>query len=156
MLANSPANGRKGILLLDELQGFLIFPLGSQGHISLNIDMSWTLHLARRSFPFLNCECARDCITAGAGIFVNEHDTCLRILVDGPLRTRNHTFWFRALLARNDPGIYCSMGIGASAVAFYAEVMRHLVGHSFGSVHEFVVVPTRHNARFTPNASIQI
>jgi hypothetical protein len=83
MMTNPPTDGWKGACELDEFQGFLKFPLDSEVNVSLDIDMRWAFHLARRGLLFLSPRLTRHRITAVALLPVEENDVGLWILGDG-------------------------------------------------------------------------
>jgi hypothetical protein len=53
-MANPTAYGGEGILLFDELEGLFVFPLGNQGHISLDADVGRTGGFAGGGPSFFN------------------------------------------------------------------------------------------------------
>jgi hypothetical protein len=62
MMADPSAHPGKGMILLEELKGFLIFPLAGERDEALNTDMGRTGNFARRCSAFVNGISSRNCL----------------------------------------------------------------------------------------------
>ena len=58
MVADPAADGREGVLLFDELEGFLVLARGDEGHIALDADVGGTGRLAGGGPEFVDGEAA--------------------------------------------------------------------------------------------------
>jgi hypothetical protein len=80
VMTDPSADRWEGIFLLDELQGFLKFPLGRKADISLDIDVAGQ-PIGKGGFLFLNSDCGT---ALHRFLTVIKDDACLRIMVMAP------------------------------------------------------------------------
>jgi hypothetical protein len=97
------------------------------------------------------------CLAAIAFLFVDEHNSCFRILSDSSLHRADYdACWVFAVMAGHNPGCHGYFRIFTLAFLLYPQIIRYFVRFGRYIIHEFLVITAGYDACLAANTSTQI